>query len=599
MYNGTAAFRTANQRAIQKHRIFGYVDDYPFTAKNILGGSLTITNQCSDSSDVKVGSVYVGKLTVTFLNNLMIPASSWKNRKIVLNFALCIDDTVDTEEWESFKLGEYFVSKADITPEGVVITAYDIMSRFDRYLPDSYIISGQASDILRALCRACEVTLGMTDIQIAQLPNGTRPLGLYTPNDCKTYRDVLFWLAQTLGGFATIDRNGRLVIRSYINFEQTSDIINDIRRVNGASFSDFATDFGSIVFDNDDGTQQRIGSQGVGATYYAGFNPFVQYGTPEAKLILRTNVFLSVHTIKYTPFRIELMSSPIYELGDVLAFTGGIIHGNEKSGVVMSITYQANRGLILQGFGADPALQDVENARDSANAAANRAAANSEVIYKDYANLTAVNVTAGGDPEKVVEIDFSTNKQTSVEMWHEFLVRTATSGTMTVTAVYYLDGEEIARKPVETFSDSADHIIDLHYYQKIDEVGSHKWEVYLETSGGNLSIDTMGAIAVLKGQGISKVDSWTGVIVLDDTIIAPERLIPSGSLSETVSVSVRELDYRIELSDVIPGPSVTIPFGSFTESVDVILYRYAFNITTEDGDYNLVTEDGDYNIIID
>ena len=190
MYTGSADFQTANSKPIQKQRITGTVNAVPFTAAHILTGSLTITNQCSDSSDTKIGAVYISKLQVTFLPNLPIPASSWKNRKIVVNFGLCIDEEHDT--WEDFQLGVWYVSEANITLNGIAVTAYDVMSRFDKPLPASYVMSGQVAQIARAVCEACDVQFGMTDREAAGLPNGTRPLGLYTPNDCATYRDVLY-----------------------------------------------------------------------------------------------------------------------------------------------------------------------------------------------------------------------------------------------------------------------------------------------------------------------------------------------------------------------------------------------------------------------
>lgn len=598
MYTGSADFQTANSKPIQKQRITGTVNAVPFTAAHILTGSLTITNQCSDSSDTKIGAVYISKLQVTFLPNLPIPASSWKNRKIVVNFGLCIDEEHDT--WEDFQLGVWYVSEANITLNGIAVTAYDVMSRFDKPLPASYVMSGQVAQIARAVCEACNVGFGMTDLEAAVLPNGTRPLGLYIPNDCVTYRDVLYWLSATVGGFATINRLGKLVFRAYENIELPPQVsISDTKRVTGARFSDFATDFGSIVFDNEDGTQQRIGAQGVGATYYAGFNPFAQFGTEEARTVLRTNIFLSVKSMQYTPFNVSLMSAPIYELGDPVEFTGGIVYGNDKIGVVQSITYKAGQGVQISGFGADPALQDVQTASEKANSAASRAQQNSEIVYKDYTNITPIAV-AGGDPVQVVEINFTTNKKTDVEMWHEIQVTPDLSGSsMTVEAVYYLDGVELDRKPVETYTDEGKHLLGLHYFRNIEESGSHKWEVYLETTGGDLAIDQFGAIAVLKGQGLSKVDSWGGVIILEDDMVGVPRIIPFGVLTDTVSVSVAALNYKIEVSDTIVAPAVAIALGVLSDSMDLILYRPTDNIVSEDGDYNFITEDGEFNIVTD
>ena len=351
------------------------------------------------------------------------------------------------------------------------------------------------------------------------------------------------------------------------------------------------------MFENEDGTSERIGAQGVGATYYVGFNPFLQYGTQEARAILRTNVFLSVQTIRYTPFKVSLMSAPIYELGDPLEFSGGIVSGNNKTGVVQSITWRASQGVSLAGFGADPALQDVQSESERANSAATRAQQNSEIIYKDYSNLTPISVVGSADPVKVVEINFTTNKKTDVEMWHEIqVVPDLTDPACEVTAIYYLDGVEMSRKPVETFTDEGKHLLDLHYFRNVEEVGGHKWEVYLETSGGDLAIDSNGAIAVLKGQGLSKVDAWTGVIVLDDTIEAFFMGMRSGTITATVTVSKKALDYDLEVADTILGFSMGMRFGQITDTLNFVFYQPTFNIITEDAEYNIVTEDGDYNI---
>ena len=234
---------------------------------------------------------------------------------------------------------------------------------------------------------------------------------------------------------------------------------------------------------------------------------------------------------------------------------------------------------------------------EKANSAATRAQQNSEIIYKDYTNLTAISVEDGEDPVKVVEINFTTNKKTDVEMWHEIqVVPDLTDPTVEVTAIYYLDGEELARKPVETFSDEGKHLLDLHYFRTIEDVGGHRWEVFLETTGGDLAIASEGAIAVLKGQGLSKVDAWTGVIVLDDTLEAFPMVMEVGTITDSVTVSVHALDYDIELADTIEGPLMAMGFGVLTDTINFIFYQPTFALVTEDAEYNIVTEDSDYNI---
>jgi len=571
------------------------IDNFPFSGVNVLAGSMTITNQCSDNTDMKIGAVFVGKLTMTFLKNLSVTPTSWKGRKISIVFGLCTDEELNT--YEEFDVGQYYVSEANITADGVSIVAYDAMSRFDTKLPTDFIASGNFGDIVRSVCSTCDVSFGMTDQQCQALPNGNQPLGSYTPNDCTTYRDLLYWLSQTIGGFATINRLGKLVFRTYSGRSAADITIGPSKRVQGASFSDFETDFGSAVFENADGTSQRIGSMGVGATYFIGMNPFVQYGTPEARNLLRNNIFDVVHALEFTPFKVELMSAPIYELGDVISFTGGIIDGTPKKGIVQSVTWQMNKGMVISGFGQNPALQNVQSASEKSNSSARRSEQVSEIIYRDYVNIVPISVTS--DPVKVVDIYFTTNKVTDVEMWHEIQLQTlraSGSDNMTVQAVYTMDNIEIARKPIETFDDDAFHILDLHYYTPIEEIGSHRWEVFLVASGGTAAIRANDAIAVLKGQGLSKADGWTGVIVLEDDIDPPYMELSVPGMTDQATVTLIEND-KITVSDTITPPSIGMIVPGFAESINITLYSPTKQVVSENREFNLVSEDGDYNIV--
>ena len=594
MYQGSAAFITANDKSIQKHRVRGSIDNIPFTGSNILAGSMTITNQCSDNTDMKIGAVFVGKLTMTFLKNLSVTPTSWKGRKISIVFGLCINEESNT--YEEFDVGQYFVSEANITADGVSIVAYDAMANFDQKLPTDFIASGYFGDIVRSVCSTCDVAFGMTDQECRALPNGSQLLGSYTPNDCTTYRDLLYWLSQTVGGFATINRLGKLVFRTYSGRSAAAVTIGPSKRVQGASFSDFETDFGSCVFENADGTSQRIGAMGVGATYFIGMNPFVQYGTPEARTLLRTNIFDVVYSLEFTPFKVELMSAPVFELGDVISFTGGIIDGTPKKGIVQSVTWQMNKGMILSGFGQNPAFQNVQSASEKSSSAARKSEQVSEIIYRDYVNLVPISVTS--DPVKVVDIYFTTNKVTDVEMWHEIqlqTLRSSGSDQMTVQAVYTMDNIEIARKPIETFDDDAFHLLDLHYYTPVEEIGSHRWEVFLVASGGTAAIRANDAIAVLKGQGLSKADGWTGVIILEDDITPPflEMSVPGITDSANVFLNENEL---ITVSETITPPEIGMIVPGFSEDVSVTLYTPKKRFITEDRQKNITDESGDKNI---
>lgn len=594
MYIGTAEFQTANAQPFQKHRVRGTIDAIPFTSANILAGSMTITNQISDAADAKIGSVYIGKLTVTFLNNLVVNPRTWRNRKIVVNFGLCTSESPDVYEY--FKIGEFYVSEANITADGINITAYDAMSFFSVPLPDSYIASGTVYSIANNICQICGVSFGMTQVETEALPNGSVQLGLFTPNDCQTYRDIIYWLSVTVGGWATINRAGQLVFGTYDRENTAVETITPAMRVQGATFSDFVTDFGSARFENEDGTVEVIGTPNIGVSYNVGFDPFLQFGTFAIRYTLRRRVFEAINNMQFMPFKIERISAPVYDLGDIVEISGGIAATIENIGCIQSITWNLGKGLTIAGFGADPNLKNAQSANDSANAAATRATKASEMVYKKYQNLTAINVAT--EPVKVVNIDFIADRKTTVELWHEIQLETALSAgssEMTVEAVYYMDYVEQARKPVETFTDSAFHLLDLHYEMEVEDAGSHIWEVYLEASGGTAAIRINDILALLKGQGISKVDAWNGIIILDDEMPRIPIIMQARGLTDEATLETHNNDTE-RISDTYTRVSPIMQVRALTESINITMYQPEFNIVTEDDEFNITDETGIYNI---
>lgn len=513
MYEGSETFKTVNSRPIQKQRITGTIDGTSFGPSDILKGSVNVTNQCSDSSDYKLGGVFVGQLTMTFLKGFGVAIETWQGKEIVVNFGLCIDEDNDT--WEEFPLGHFFVYEANSVAEGITIKGYDAMANFDKVATWQPV--GTLYQVLTKLCQRCNVPLGMTQLEIEALPNGLVNYGLWPENDCSTYRDLLYWVAVTVGGFATINRDGELVVKSFqqiMNSVATTPTLPWDKRCTGARVSDYRTYYrGLYLTDAKTDEVKFYGALSGGPVYDMGKNPFIQYGTQTTKDNMAQAVLQSLQ-VRLRPFEAQIMSAPIWELGDIISMTGGLATGYESRTVVHSWTYSSGQGTKIACFGSNPALTNVS--KDKTATAASRSAAMNGISYKRYANPNEITVT--GAEEKVCDIYFTAEKETDVEIWHEVLLETSlVDPSMTVEAVYYLDGVELTRRPIETYTDSADHILTLNNCISVDE-GNHRWEVYLTATGGTATLDAEDAISVLKGQGLVKGDTWDGVIILADEV---------------------------------------------------------------------------------
>lgn len=512
MYVGSADFQTVNAHPIQKQRITGTVDGVAFTSNDLLTGSLTISNQCSDSSDYKIGGVFVGQMSVTFLRSFDVEAETWQGKQIVVMFGLCIDEENDI--WEDYPLGHFTVYEANSVADGISIKAYDAMANFDKVATWQPV--GTLYQILQKLCQRCNVTLGMTQAQVEALPNGMQNYGLWPENDCTTYRDLLYWCAVTVGGFATINRDGELVLKSFkriMDSVSPTPVLAWDKRCTGAKVSDYRTYYrGLYLTDAKTDEVKFYGAMSGGPVYDMGKNPFIQYGTQTTKDQMANNVLQSLQ-VRLRPFEATILSCPIWEPGDIISIAGGLATGYESRTVVHSWNY-TSQGTKIACYGSNPALVNVT--KDKAASAASKSAAMNGISYKRYSNPNEITVT--GSESKVCDIYFTAEKVTDVEMWHEVLLETSlTDSSMTIEAVYYLDGIELSRRPIETYTDSADHILTLNYCIGVDE-GNHRWEVYLTATGGTATLDAEDGISVLKGQGLAKGDVWDGVIILADEV---------------------------------------------------------------------------------
>lgn len=521
MYNVSQAYLNQIKKPYAFRRALrGTIGDVQFTNEEILSGSFSLSNQCSEPNEVKIGSVNVGELQVTFKKGLL-ERDSWKGQVITISEGLWIEIN---QEYEYVPLGIFTVDEATYDKDGVKITAYDNMLKFDKHFGVSTTI-GSAYSILRMLCIDCGVTLGMTESQIRSLPNGTMSLALYTENDCETYRDVLFWLAQTLACFATIDRSGRLVLRQYGN--TSIDSISAGLRFDDNEFSDFETEYSGIAYTDIDTDEYIYYSLEIDnkLTYNLGANPFIQYGTKSTKDQMCRNILNVIKNIKYVPFSTSLLHTPAYDLGDVIIFTDGIADRTKKS-CIMFYEYKFS-SYSAEGFGSNPALANARGKSDKDISGIKSKTDKNGIQYYTYMNADDIDI-ADGVRKSIAALRFTTINTKKVTFQAEILVDVNTSSEAEITVIYQMDGAELRYKPVETWRDGK-HILSLWHVIEVEPNTLFRWQVFLEGSGGTVHINAEESRAAIWGQGLVAVDVWDGYIDLEDTF--------SGIGLESISVS--------------------------------------------------------------
>lgn len=497
-----------------KRTLRGTIEEVSFTEDDILSGSFSISNQCSDTNEVQIGSVYVAELQATFRSNLL-PRHKWKGAIITVSDGLWLDES---EEYEYVPLGIFVVDDATIDQKGVKVKAYDYMLKFDKNLEMSTTI-GTAYSILALICNDCGVTLGMTQQEIQALPNGTQSIALYSENDCQTYRDVLFWLAQTLCCFATIGRDGKLYLRQYGNTE--IDSVNAGLRFEDNEFATYQTEYSGIGLTDIDNEEYIYVNEGEDTKlpYNLGANPFLQYGTMSTRKQMLLNILRQLKVIDYVPFSTGLLHCPAYDLGDVIQFTEGIADDTKHS-CIMFFNYNFGH-YEAEGYGSDPALANVRSKTDKEIAGLMSKTDKNSIQFYTFKNADQITV-GDGETQSLMNIRFTTQESRQVTFQGEILVDAdVTLDEVEANIKYFLDGAEILDyQPTETWSEDGKHIINLYYVITVEPNTLYRWQVYLNSVGGTLVVPVENARGTIWGQGLVASDKWDGYIDAEDRITA-------------------------------------------------------------------------------
>ena len=519
MYQVSAAYKKAMKEPVHRFLIGGSISNTTFSDRNILKGSFSITNQCSDDSEMKIGQVYVGELNATFVN-LNVERYSLQNKLIKPTFSRKTADG-----YETIPLGIFKVSEASWTSSGIVIKAYDNMAELDKGC-DVNSANGTPYELALLACKSCKLELGTTKEEFKRFANGVENLSMVTENDIETWRDFISWVAQTCACFVTADRFGKIVFRTY--GDTVVDTIDSKHRFTGASFSDFETRYTGLSCVNiGDKTTSYYGMEVDDAlTYNLGSNPFLQYGVDDAKEEMRRAILHSLQNICYVPFKASMIGDPVYDLGDVLSMSEGIADGS-KLYCITKYTFNYNGEYEVQGVGKNPAIANAKSKTDK-NIAGLMNQDDENLIHFTVFTNTGPVVVEDKSNQSVFSMRFIATKTTHVALDMEILLNVETTEEgeeyqwvehdAVAKVHYYIDGAEIdLRKPVETWQDGQ-HILTLRYDLQAVDAAIHTWDVWIEMQGGSATIDTYGIHAVAMGQGLAAESDWDGTITASDEV---------------------------------------------------------------------------------
>lgn len=582
--------------------------EYSFTQEDIVKGSGYITAQCCGNSEIELGAVYAAEMGISLF--LDIDRYTLEDAKVELSYHLRLADG----SYESVPMGIFEVSEANRTAHVLELKAYDYMLRFDRDF-NGFETIGTAYGMMALCSTACGVELAQSQEEIEALPNGSELLSIYPENDIETYRDVLYFTAQVLGGFFCINWEGRLEFRQYGN-TPVMEILQKHRF--SSSFSDFVTRYTAVSSTNlrTQTSEYYALEEDDGLTMNLGINPLLQFGLEETREELCRNILIALSVVNYVPFDSDTIGNPALDLGDVLTFSGGQADSQQIT-CVTSFTVKIGGRQSLKCVGKNPRLSQAKSKNDKNISGLLNQIEAGKIGIHTFTNASAY--TLGETNVRIISIEFASKEENHAQFFGQVVVdaaadtveRTANAnGTIVVPfptsaaggidsstdassdggtdtsedtstsadtmdvsvdvslpvtwtedgkVICYVtfelnDAEILLHHPVETWH-SGKHILSLYYpIENVVPNITNTFNVYLRMENGSGTVGIGDCIASISGQAMAAAAAWDGKITIEESIglFAIGGGLQVKGYTDVMAVETMELVQR-SYSDTITG----------------------------------------------
>ena len=571
MYPVSETFLQAVQGNTRKYYWMGKITtaggvEYLFDQENIVKGSGYITAQCCGNSEIELGAVYAAEMGISLF--LDIDRYTLEGAEVELSYYLRLADRT----YEAVPMGIFEVSEANRTVHVLELKAYDRMLRFDRSF-NSFETIGTAYGMMALCSTACGVELAQSQAEIEALPNGSELLSIYPENDIETYRDVLYFTAQVLGGFFCINREGKLEFRQY-GETPVMEILQKHRF--SSSFSDFVTRYTAVSSTNlrTQTSEYYALETDDGLTMNLGVNPLLQFGLEETRAELCGNILTALSAVNYVPFDSDTIGNPALDLGDVLTFSGGQADAQQIT-CVTSFTVKIGGRQSLKCVGKNPRLSQAKSKNDKNISGLLNQIEAGKIGIHTFTNASEYSI--GETDVRIISIEFASKEENHAQFFGQVVVdveaqavekSTQASGTIVIPfpsgnvgdsggsvdtengsedgaageettdisvdvslpvtwtedgkAVCYVtfelnNAEILLHHPVETWH-SGKHILSLYYpIENIVPNITNTFNVYLRMEGGSGSVGIGDCIASISGQAMAAAAAWDGRIDIEET----------------------------------------------------------------------------------
>ena len=356
------------------------------------------------------------------------------------------------------------------------------------------------------------------------------------------------------GCFGHIDRDGtfRYIFLSDLD-EEVTEVESDYYI--SAKYEDYEVQkIDSIkVREND----EEIYSYNDGSNPYFIIDNFLIYGKADNELNeILSNVYPIISKVWYRPTSARFKGNPTIEVG---------------TGIRLETAYETINTYVLERtLKGIQALFDEVNASGTEYYGENLNSMGSQFQqllgkinqvdndvfrFNTVENLRGVNI-GDGELKRILRATIITkpNAQVKIEVELQLnieLIEEKAIGSI----IYVLDSNELERKPIETWSVSGEHILQLMNFLTITDAGFHIFDLYMKIDDGTAELDGKDALVIFTGSGLVGNVPFNGRIEIEETIdhgFALNDIVLGGNYDEGVVAAI-QAPISISLADASNG----------------------------------------------
>lgn len=291
---------------------------YSISDDELSGGTVKLNKKSVSGSSFDIGECYINNATITIIDKANKFSDNFNNAEMSIFFGVKNDSLSLDEE---IQIGK-FIIPTDTTIRKIAsiqLTGDSMLSKLD--LPTNGVTtSGTPYALVSWCCDMCGIELALTEVEFNALSENTGyTFYISESSSVSTYRDVVMYVSQIIGGFATDTNDGRLTFKTYSASNSVFNINNDTIASSKLGDSSYTLDGISISFND-----KVIYIHGDTDSEYVldlESNPLFDNLDEDLVVILCNNIWTQLDGVSFRSFDFQYNGNPAIECGDILSNT--------------------------------------------------------------------------------------------------------------------------------------------------------------------------------------------------------------------------------------------------------------------------------------